>query len=420
MVILGTYATPVNPLLTAIPPIAPTPVASGDDVVTVMLLGSDTITPGAAARTDVIILLSVDRTAQTVSMLHIPRDMLMYEPNSPDGMVKINTVMNDGNVRYGPGGGPKLLKETLLYNLGIKVDFYARVNFVDFEQLIAQLGGLDISVDCAIQGNRLKSPELDVTKEENYELYTLPIGYHHLTPYMALWYVRSRGSSSDFDRGRRQMEVLRAIWQEAKQAGIFAQVTTLWPEVQKIVETDLSLTDVIGLVPIGLALDPVKIQRIDLALNVQLRAATLGSYVLLPNREAMTTAVQNFVMPPPANRLGGESPTVEVAAALPIKGYDQVAADRLSWEGFSARAVGSEGVIMRDVTVIYDYTGNSKPASLESMMKALRVKSSAVIQKPDPNRTVDFRVEMGRSYGTSCFYSLPADVLTPEPTASPK
>jgi hypothetical protein len=127
----------------------------------------------------------------------------------------------------------------------------------------------------------------------------------------------------------------------------------------------------------------------------------------------MTTAVQNFVMPPPANRLGGESPTVEVAAALPIKGYDKVAADRLSWEGFSAQAIGSEGVIMRDVTVIYDYTGNSKPASLESMMKALRVKSSAVIQKPDPNRTVDFRVEMGRSYGTSCFYSLPADVLTP-------
>src|SRR5207245_206299 len=113
-------------------------------------------------------------------------------------MAKINTIMNYGTVNNGPGGGAKLIKDTLLYNFGIKVDFYAHVNFVDFEDLILKLGGLDISVDCAIQGHRLKSPELDVTKPESYELYTMPIGYRHLDPYMALWYVRSRGSSSDF------------------------------------------------------------------------------------------------------------------------------------------------------------------------------------------------------------------------------
>ena len=44
-----------------------------------------------------------------------------------------------------------------------------------------------------IQGHRLKSPTLDATKADSYELYTLPIGYQHLDPYMALWYVRSRG-----------------------------------------------------------------------------------------------------------------------------------------------------------------------------------------------------------------------------------
>src|SRR5581483_984995 len=184
MVILGTYTTPVVPPLTAIPPAAPSPMPSGDDVVTVLLLGSDTVSHTSASRTDVIMLLSIDRTAQTVTMLHIPRDLYVYVPNYT--MVKINTVVNYGNTTFGPGGGAKLMKDTILYNLGIKVNFYARVDFAQFEDLIAKLGGLDISVDCAIQGYRLKSPDLDYTKEENYELYTLPVGQHHLNPYMAL------------------------------------------------------------------------------------------------------------------------------------------------------------------------------------------------------------------------------------------
>jgi polyisoprenyl-teichoic acid--peptidoglycan teichoic acid transferase len=417
MAILGTYETPVQTPVTAIPQIAPTPIPSGDDVVTVLLLGSDTVESGKAARTDVIIVLAVDRTAQTVTMLHIPRDLFVYVPNNT--MAKINTVVNYGNEKYGPGGGAKLMKDTLLYNLGIKIDFYARVDFRNFENLVAKLGGLDISVDCAIQGHRLKSPDLDYTKEESYELYTMPIGFLHLNPYMALWYVRSRGSSSDFDRGRRQMDVLRAMWREAKQAGLFAQVTSLWPEAQKMVETDMTLSDVLGLVPTGLAIDPEKIQRIDLALNVHFKAwytSDTGAYALLPVRDAWTKAVQNFILPPPQTRLGGESPTVAIGAALPLKGYDQVAADRLSWEGFAAQSIGTEGIVMRDVTVIYDYTGNTRPASLQTLMKALRVTKSSVIQKPDPNRTVDFRVEMGRSYGTSCFYGLPPDAqVTPEP-----
>ncbi len=414
MVILGTYTTPVVPPLTAITPAAPSPMPSGDDVVTVLLLGSDTVSHTSASRTDVIMLLSIDRTAQTVTMLHIPRDLYVYVPNYT--MVKINTVVNYGNTTFGPGGGAKLMKDTILYNLGIKVNFYARVDFAQFEDLIAKLGGLDISVDCAIQGYRLKSPDLDYTKEENYELYTLPVGQHHLNPYMALWYVRSRGSSSDFDRGRRQMDVLRAMWRQAKEAGLFAQVATLWPEVQKSVETDMTLSDILGLVPVGLAVDPAHIQRIELTLGVHAKAITLDSYALIPIQSAWRAAIQDFVLPPPETRLGGESPIVEVGAALPLKGYDQVAADRLSWEGFTARVVTNENVVNRDATVIYDYTGNAKPASLQSMMKILRVDKSAVIQKPDPNRTVDFRVEMGRSYGT-CLLALPKDALTltPEP-----
>ncbi|MEP7290065.1 MAG: LCP family protein [Chloroflexota bacterium] len=420
MVILGTYETPIVTPITPIPPSAPTPVASGDDIVTVLLLGSDTITPDAVARTDVIIVLVIDRTANTVAMLHFPRDMIVYAPNGSPAMAKINTIMNTGNVKYGPGGGAKLIKDTLLYNFGIKIDFYARVDFVQFQNLINKLGGLDISVDCAIQGNRLKSPDMDVTKPESYELYTLPVGYQHLGAYMSLWYVRSRGSSNDFKRGERQLDVLRAMWRQAKNAGLFAQITQLWPEVQKLVETDMTLQDIVGLAPIALNIDPEGIQRINVSQEThftQWYTSDVGSFGLLPKPDVWKTTIQNLVLPPPKNRLGGESPTVEVAAALPVKGYDHVAADRLSWEGFTAKAIGTEGAVNRTNTVIIDYTGNAKPSSRASLMKLLRVSKAAVIDKPDPNRTVDFRVEMGKDYG-QCIWALAPqyqDSPTPQP-----
>ncbi len=414
MVILGTYETPAQPPVAPIPLPLATPKTSSDDVKVVLLLGSDTITPGAASRTDVIVLVAIDRTAGTVSLMQIPRDMFVYAPNST--MVKINTVMNSGEVKYGAGGGVKLIEQTILYNFGIKIDYYAHIDFVQFEKLIGKLGGLDISVDCAIQGHRLKSPELDYNDPNSYELYTLPIGFHHLSPYMSLWYVRSRGSSSDFDRGRREIDVLRAIWHQAKSAGLLAQVTDLWPEAQKLIETDMSLADVLGFVPTALGIDLTNIQRVSLKQGLDFKVGpNLGSYGLLVVPDAMQTTVQNFLLPPPLNRLNGEAPTVEVGAALAVKGLDQVAADTLSWQGYAVNVLGMDGITNRDLTIVYDYTGNAKPSSLAALVKTLRINKGQVIEKPDPNRTVDFRVEMGHDYA-SCLYALQSgDGVTPQP-----
>lgn len=414
MVILGTYETPVAPPVIPIPLSMPAPDFKGNDVVTIMLLGSDTITKGAVSRTDVIILLSINRTAGTVSMIHIPRDLFVYAPNYT--IVKINTIMNYGNQRYGAGGGAKLLKDTIQYNLGLKIDFYARVDFVEFQSLISKLGGLDISVDCALEDWKLKSPDLDYDNPDNWEKYILNVGRRKLDPYTALWYARSRNSSSDYERGRRQMDVLRAIWRQGRAAGVFAQVTELWPEVQKTVDTDMQLQDVLGLIPVGISLDPANIQRFDIVQNVHVKVGDdLGSFGLLPVREKMQELVQNFVLPPSPNRLNGEAPKVEVGAGLTYKGYDQVAADRMSWEGFNVKVVGTEGMVNRTSTVIIDYTGNAKPASLQTLMRVLRVTKASVQQKPDPNATVDFRVEMGKDYA-SCLWALPK---TSQPSPEP-
>lgn len=408
LVIMGTYTTPVNTPATAIPLPLDTPAPSTDDIMTILVLGSDTDELNRTQRTDVMIAVTINRTAGSVSMLHFPRDMYVYAPN--DTMRKMNTVAARGIEMYGEGGGVRLLKETMMYNFGLKIDHYARVGFMQFQEIIQRLGGLRITVDCGVQGNKLKAPGLDIKDPENYEVYTLYIGEHILDPLTALWYVRARGSSSDLDRGRRQMEVLRAIWRQSRELGLIDQATNIWPEVLKTVDTDLTLSDVLGLLPLGLQLDPANIQRITVAEGTHFKqwyTSDVGSFSWLPEREPWQQAIQNLMLPPARNRFGGENPLVAVVADPQLDGYEHVAADRLSWEGFRVVLPGPEGVVKRNVTAIYDYTGGAKPDSLNAMAKLLRVPAANIIEQPDPNATVDFRVEMGRDYGTSCFYGLP-------------
>jgi LCP family protein required for cell wall assembly len=405
-VIFGTYATPLKPPPTAIPPAAPTPIVN-DDVLTILVLGSDTAQRRLVSRTDTIIVVVINRSHGTVSLMYLPRDMYVYVPN--DTMHKLNTVAALGIKRYGSENYVQLLRETLLYNFGIKVDFYARIGFAEFRQIIDALGGLRIGVDCAIEGNRLISPDLDPQNPESYQVFRMDIGMHRMDSETALWYARARGSSTDMDRGRRQMEILTAIWRQARAANLFAQATDLVPRLLRIVETDMTAADLLGLVPLALSLDLNRVQHINLVYKqhfTQWYTSDNGMFTWLPIPEAMTRAVQDLYTPPTRNRLYGEMPTVAISAIAPLLEYQQVAAERLMREGFAVTMLGTETAQRRDFTAIYDYTGGAKPNSLAILQRALRVSDRGVISQPDPNAPYDFRVEIGYSYPYSCEFKI--------------
>lgn len=420
-IIQGTYAVPYETPVVEIP--ARVPLMENDpDIINFLLLGSDT-SGGGVGRTDVIILVSVNKKAGSVAMWHVPRDLFVYIPNHT--MDRINMAYAYGVSDNYPGGGFGLMKETFLYNFGIPIQHYARVNFDGFMRIVDEIGGLEVSVDCAISDWRLKSPELDQTVEDNWEYYTLPIGRQKLTPYMALWYVRSRKTTSDLDRGRRQMDVLRALWYQARQQGLFAQVTALWPEAIKIVETDMSLTDVLGLVPLAANLDMSNIARYSGVRGVQYIPFVTpddGRDVVLPDRDTLLPMIKDFLTPPTANRLGRRSVSVDVidASAYGL-GFAQVAVDRLAWEGFSARVVNAQIDRPLDLSTIYDFTGQSKGSALADLKSILRVSDNQVVSQPDPNRTADFRVEIGAAYDTCVYGDSATDIQNgpPIPTSTP-
>jgi LCP family protein required for cell wall assembly len=376
------------------------------DVENILLLGSDTTNPVNAGRTDVMVIVLVNRTTGTVSMLSIPRDLYVYIPG--DRVYRINTAYGTGE-RNGVGGF-ELLSETIRYNLGINIDHYARVDFRDFRSIVDSLGGVEISVDCAIQDWKLKEPDLDPMVEDNWEMVTLPVGVHTMDGATALWYARSRRTSSDFDRGRRHQALLRALWGRVRSLNLVEQLSDIYPQALEIVQTNLQLDDMLGLVPLALSLDPSRLQSYTFRPYVETQSwlSPEGSSVLVPQRTAIRAMEQQMIEPPTAHRLLSDNTRIEIVNASGSRSMPQVAADRLRWEGFIPQ-IDSEPLPYQDATQIYDYTGQSKGSSLSTLVSALRIRNENIIVSPDPNRTVDYRVVIG-GYYSSCTYNVAAPV----------
>jgi LCP family protein required for cell wall assembly len=403
-------ATPIpEPTADAIPPAMPSINEGDQDILNILLMGAATNNPNNPGLTDSLLVVSINRTAGAVSIVSIPRDLFVYVDGF--GMNKINTAYFYGENNAVAGGGIGLLKQTIRYNLGLNIDFYARVNFTGFGRLIDELGGIAITVDCTIRDWKLISPELDKQVPENYEMYTLRPGLRYLDGELALWYVRSRNTSSDLDRGRRQQDVLRAVWRKIKQEGILQNLPRLWDDVQEIVQTDMTLPDILGLLPLANQTDTSDLryflfrQRHEVVNDY----SAAGQAVLMPQREAVRELMQNVTLPPTSTRGSVQRPTVAVINASEIPGMAAVAADRLELEGFETTVL-DEPANYRRYNHIVDYTGATKGNPIERIQDVLRVTEEGIEIEPDSERDYDYRVYIGWMYQ---YWSCTRDVIQP-------
>lgn len=397
---LAVYAQTPSP--DDVPPPMPV-IDTGSDPLIVLLMGADTTVQTNHGRTDVLMLAAIDTQAGTLSFLSIPRDLYVAIPNH--GVGRINTAYAFGEQEQ-PGTGPDTLIETIRYNLGIDVDYWARVDFADFRQLIDDLGGVELVVDCAIQDWRLREPGMDPTQEENWEQFTLPVGVQTLDGDLALWYARSRRTSSDFDRGRRQQALLQSIWRRVRELGLDSQLTEVWPQLLDLVDTNMPLDRLVELLPIGVDLSPSRIAHFTFHSGAEVTPwrSPEGSSVLAPNRETMHVVLRQFLTPPTANQLRADGVTVQVVNASGVPGMDTVAAWRLGWEGIDA-VIGEPAVSASANTQLIDLEGQEKGGVSAMLRSALNLGESAVTVEPTADRTADFRLIVGQNY-YPCTYGV--------------
>lgn len=381
------------------------------DIVNVLLMGTDTSNSRNSGRTDVLMIVSINRSANSVSMLSIPRDLYVYIPEYR--VYRINSAFAYGEQNLGEGRGTQLLIETIRYNLGIDIDFWARVDFEGFRRLVDDLGGIEVAVDCAIQDWRLIDPELDPADEARWEMYTLPVGIHQLDGTMALWYARSRRTSSDLDRGRRHQALIRALWRRISTLQLFDQVRDVYPQILDVVDTNMTIEDILGFLPLATEIDTSRMSSYTFRTNLEIRSwrSPEGSSVLAPIREGIVPLIEQMYQPPTSSQVVSEGATIEVVNATGIRDMDRVAADRLSWEGF-VPTLGSPAPQYQNYSIIYDFTGQTKGSSLGRLQAVLRVSDESVIIEPDPNRTVDFRVVLGGTYYACTHGVMPPQTFT--------
>jgi LCP family protein required for cell wall assembly len=177
----------------------------GASRVTVLLLGLDYRDWQAgkeAARSDTMILLTLDPLKKTAGILSIPRDMWVAIPGFKHG--KINTAHYLGDVYDLPGGGPGLAVKTVENFLGVPINYYARIDFGAFVSFIDEIGGVKIDVPEEITVDLLGSGSSTIK--------TLQPGVQTLPGEWALAYARARHTQGgDFDRARRQQQVIMGI-----------------------------------------------------------------------------------------------------------------------------------------------------------------------------------------------------------------
>lgn len=384
-----------------VPPDVPTPMPllTDNDMVTFLLLGSD-VRLGMPFRTDTIVFVAVRPKLGQVTLLSIPRDLWVYIPGWE--MQRINTAYVHGSAN-GPGGGETLLKNTILYNLGLRVDHIAIVDFDGFRRIVDALGGIDVPVACAYTDWRLKSPELDPQVEENWELYTVNPGVVHMDGDLALWYARARKKSSDYDRNRRQQEVLRAMYAKGLQMNAIAKLPQLYGALRNSVSTDVDLSTLLALAPLAWHVTNADIRSYYIAPPLVTAWTTPGgAWVALPDGAAIRAMLENALSPYRQSQTDEDKDVlIEIWNGTTLDGWDRLAAERLNYAGYETRLARAD---RRDYeqTLLYDVTPEQDATRAARLLRVLGLPSSALIAAPAYRQDVSYILIIGADY-QPCF-----------------
>src|SRR5690625_1334326 len=145
------------------------------------------------SRTDALILATLNKDDKSVKLVSIPRDSLVYIPE----------VGYEDKITHAHAfGGTKATIETVENKLELPVDYYVKLNFHAFVDVVNAINGVEVDVPY-----EFKESDSD-DKRDNIHLYP---GVQNLNGEEALAFSRTRYKDSDIDRGKRQLELIDSV-----------------------------------------------------------------------------------------------------------------------------------------------------------------------------------------------------------------
>lgn len=209
---------------------------SSKNVINVLLCGVDS-TDGTAskARSDSMILVSVNKKKKTISMISLLRDSWTYmslpreDGSHYDYYFKMNGAYSLG--------GPATLVETIENNFKIEIDQYIAVDFASFKKLIDALGGVTVEV------TKAESDYIRRTSSQK----NFPVGKAKLNGTQALIYSRIRYLDDDLMRTGRQRKIIKSLIESAKTA-TNGQLLNAFKLTSGYIRTGYSQSEVMSLI----------------------------------------------------------------------------------------------------------------------------------------------------------------------------
>jgi len=342
-----------------------------DEPENILIMGTDSDPDGTNMRSDTIMLARVNPKGECLSILSMPRDLIVNIPGV--GKDKINSA-------YAVGGAP-LAIETVRELTGQSVHHFVMIDYTGFEQMVDAMGGVYMDVD-----KRYFNDNSDAFWGQEYEPIDIYPGYQKLSGKDALAFVRYRHTDSDFMRIARQQLFINDTKAQSMKWGNLTKIPELADVFASNTTSDIGRGDVLSLTKFIMGLSRDRIFQVQAPVD-----EVSGSYLSIA-KQAFSRAIDDFNSPAftrPEPRIpGAAAPEVpsEKTKKTPIKvlngngveGAASLAANLLMQKGFSSVAIGGNASNSYGDNQIYFREGNQEAA--EEL--AVLLKPSTVSQMP--------------------------------------
>ena len=350
------------------------------DRINILLLGIGGGKHDGAFLTDTIIVASIQPSTKKMALLSIPRDLTV--PIEGMGWKKINSVGAFAEMKN-TGNGGLAVSQTLSNVLNMPIDYYFRVDFEGFVNILNELGGIKINVENVLDDYSYPTlgKEDVYPYESRFEHLRIEKGWQEMDGGLALKYARSRHAigieGSDFARGRRQQKILEAAKEKILSIRVLFKpkmIANILENLKEHINTNLKIWEMVKLWDIAKEIKSEDVINKGLndgpnGLLINSIAAD-GAYVLTPPSGGFEEIqyMFNYIFSEPPQKekvyISSEKPTLEVRNGTWINGLASRAAMDLEKYGFVIARLGNSSRQDFQKSVIYDLTYGGKIKSL--------------------------------------------------------
>lgn len=256
------------------------------DIFNLLLIGTDGYSSKINGRSDSMMLVRLNKQTKQIQIVSFMRDLFVKIPGK--GKTRLNAAF--------VYGGAELLEKTLFENFGVSADGYLAVNFAIMKDLVNEIGGITVTVTKA-EMNQINVWMKDYYKQSgkkaNYQKLT-EYGDVHLDGDSALAFSRIRNIDSDYERTRRQRQVIEAVFKKVMTMDKLTIAGLVLKNIGKV-QTDLGLDDALKLAPIVSEVADWQITTVRIpAQNCYTSETISGMAVLVPNLQKNKAALEAF------------------------------------------------------------------------------------------------------------------------------